>query len=131
MYRHAFVVEPAHRERVLGAYQMFINAWLEGVDRQQNARTEAIKDYCAMQMDNLRSLAESTDVTRFTKRLFALATPAPLKAVELSARFGEIAAETQMQMVKLMGSHAQQPTAKTARSGLPSTPTVRRAKSKK
>jgi len=117
VYYHPFMYNTGQKQRALSACQGLIDAWLDGVDRQQKVQADAIKDFCATQMDNARALSETTDMADFAARLVACAAPAPLKVVEITARFGEIAADTQRQMVECLGSHADELSPVVARSG--------------
>src|ERR1051326_700628 len=117
MYYHPFMFNTWQRERALSACQVIIDAWLDGVDRQQRVQADAIKNFCATQMDNVRALSETTDMANFAERLLACAAPAPLTVVEISARFGEIAADTQRQMVQCLESHIQELNTLVDRSG--------------
>ncbi|MEO8303055.1 MAG: hypothetical protein ABI724_02940 [Betaproteobacteria bacterium] len=109
MYYHPltspFKFYTMHRDRALSAWQVLIDAWLDGVDRQRGVQAEAAKHFCATQMDSVRTLFETTDMADFTARLVACADPAPLKIVEISARLGEIAADTQRQILASLGLH--------------------------
>ena len=106
MYYHPFMFEWSNADRTLATCRACVEAWIDGVARQQQAHSEAVSAFHARQLDALRTLAEARDAAQFTARLLACADPKLLELAALSTRLKGIATETQRKLGDVVGSHA-------------------------
>ena len=106
MYYHPFMFEWSNADRTLATCRACVEAWIDGVARQQQAHSEAVSAFHARQLDALRALAAARDAAQFAARLLACADPKPIELAALSTRLGAIVAETHRKLGDVVGSHA-------------------------
>jgi len=101
------VLAEAQARQVSAAAQDFARLRAERVDRQRRLDSEATMELPVRQRENLRMLAESTDVAQFVERWLICASLATFDLLHVSVRFGEIMADVQRQALALTNRHGK------------------------
>jgi len=102
MHFHPFIFNPTHNGVILAACQELSNVCIDGVDRQNRLRMEAISDLCKAQLENIQALFESNGRGSHVVDLASFMTSKSSHLMEITVRSGEIAADTQRQVVDLL-----------------------------
>lgn len=108
MYFHPLIPYLQHGERLLAACRDFSELCLDGVNRQNSLCADAIVSYCGAQRENLHALSSVADPGQFFECCAALAEPAPMQAVQVSIRSGEIAADLRRRAMDVLRRHTEQ-----------------------
>ncbi len=108
MYYHPRMFDWANGERNFAACQAFVDVWLDGVARQQQAHADAVSMFCARRVESVRMMTEATDTAQFAAGLLSCAAPEPRGLAELSARLAGIVVDTHRKLGELVASHADE-----------------------